>query len=131
MAVSPYAAPRRTLPLGVAILAILIGILGAILLVGAILVFLVVGLGYSIAVHQVAFFGVSLLAGALLLVFAILLLVVASGLWHLEMWALVLSIVVLVLLWISDVVTGNLLTLGSLVLLGLLVYLVLVRHHFR
>lgn len=128
----PYVPPRRTLPIGVAILAILIGLFGVILLLGAVLVLLVVAAHVTLgAPAPVALFGVSLLAGILLLIFAILLLVVASGLWHLEMWALVLSVVTLLILWIGDVVAGNLLSFGSLVILVLLVYLVLVRHHFR
>ncbi len=131
MTQATYVPNARTLPLGVAILAILIGIFGAILLVASVLLFLLLAAHIGFGATPFAYFGVSLLAAVLLLIFAVLLLVVASGLWHLEMWALVLSIIILGILWISDVVSGKLLTVGSLVLLALLVYLVLVRNHFR
>lgn len=126
-----YAAPRNPLPLGVGILAILIGILGAIFLVGSILLFIVLLLGKGFAPQLLPLFGVGLIAAVVLLVFGIVLLVVASGLWHLEMWALVLSFIVIGIAWVSDVLQGQVLSLSAIVLLVLLIYLFLVRNHFR
>jgi len=124
---SPYAA-RRERPLGVAILAVLIGIFGAFLLIGSILLFL-----FGTALYgegQFLHYGAPLVAGLILFIVAIILLAVATGLWDLRLWALVVSIIVVGFLWLGDLVAGQIVTLGSLVLILLLVYLVLVRHHF-
>lgn len=119
--------PPRTLPLGVAILAILIGLLGVLLLAASILLLIVSGYGYF---HDLAFFGVSFLGGLLLLIFGIVLLVVAVGLWRLELWALVLSIIVVLISLLGRLVAGPILSLGTLILVLLLVYLVAVHRHF-
>ncbi|MGI0132490.1 MAG: hypothetical protein ACREDK_05290 [Thermoplasmata archaeon] len=118
-------------PLGVAILAVLIGILGALFLVGSIILFLVVFFASAFAPNALWVFGPGLLGAVLLLIFGVVLLVIARGLWDLEMWALVLSFIVLGVAWISDVVQGLILSLTALLLLALLVYLFLVRRHFR
>ena len=123
-----YAPPSRTLPVGVALLAILIGLIGVLLLfvaVAAIVVF--TGLAFF---SQFTLFGAGVVAGVLLLIFAIVLLAVAFGLWHLEMWALVLSFIVVLVLLISNVARGDLVSFSSLILVLLLVYLAAVRHHF-
>lgn len=120
---------RRERPLGVAILAVLIGLFGALLLLGSIVLFLV-----GTPLVGTSGFGLSgsvFIDAVVLLILAILLFVVATGLWDLQMWALVLSIIVVGFLWLSDVVTGHLLSLSSLIEVLLLVYLILVRHHFR
>ncbi|HYK92725.1 MAG TPA: hypothetical protein VEY07_01620 [Thermoplasmata archaeon] len=128
MAGYPTPSPRER-PLGVAILAILIGILGALFLLASIALFL-----FGSYVYGVAGFGLSgnlLIDAVIVLVVAIVLFVVATGLWSLEMWALVLSIIVIGFLWLSNIVTGHLLSFPSLVEVLLLVYLILVRQHFR
>jgi hypothetical protein len=122
-----YVEPARTLPLGVAILAVLIGIVGALFLIASILLLLFSGVVYF---HAAALFGYSLLGAILLLIVGIILLVVASGLWHLELWALVLSIIVLLVLLANNVVQGAIISLSTLVLALLLVYLVAVHRHF-
>ena len=126
-----YVRPRTPLPLGVGLLAVLIGILGALFLVGGLILVLAVAFASGFSAPSQSFFGAGLLGAALLLIFGALLLVVASGLWHLEMWALVLSFLVLGIAWIVDVVQGAVLSIGALVLLALLGYLFLVRNHFR
>jgi hypothetical protein len=124
-----YQAPGRTRPFGVALLAVLIGIAGAILLVGGILVLLLfTALGIA---HSLPFAGLGALGGVLLLVLGIVLLAVASGLWHLEMWALVLSFLVFAFLLIGDLLAGPILTLQTFVLALFLVYFFAVRQHFR
>lgn len=121
--------PRKERPLGVAILAILIGLFGALLLLGSIVLFLV-----GTPLIGTSGFGLSgsvFIDAVVLLIVAILLFVVATGLWDLQMWALVLSIIVVGFLWLSDIVSGHLLSVSSLIEVLLLVYLILVRHHFR
>ncbi len=114
-------------PLGVAILSVLIGIVGV--------VFLVVG--FLAGLLNIATPGVSshLFVGgwigiALLLLFGVVLLAVASGLWDGELWALVLSIIVVGLYFLSDLISGALFTVGGIVLLLLLIYLVAVSPNF-
>jgi hypothetical protein len=123
-----YDAPRRSLPVGVAIISILIGLLAVLLLVASLVLFLFGGYLYF---HDVAYFGSSLLGAVLLLIFSIVLFVVALGLWNLELWALVLSIVVVGILWVEDVVAGRLISLGGVILVLLLVYLIAVHRHFH
>ena len=120
--------PRRERPLGVAILAVLLGLFAVVLLIASLLLFLFGGYLY---LHDVAYFGTSLVGAALLLLFAIVLFVVATGLWDLELWALVLSIIVVGILWLGDIVAGRILTLGSLILVLILIYLVAVHREFR
>ena len=115
------------LPLGVAILAVLIGLFGVFYLLIGVLVVLVVAVGSGLIPHLL---GTGLLAGALLIVLGVVLLVVAAGLWHLELWALVLSILVVGALWLSDVVSGSWLSLRAIIALLLLVYLVAVHREF-
>ena len=120
-----YVRPSQERPLGVAILAVLIGIYAAFLLIGGLLLLLFSGYVYS---HAFALFGVSFFGAILLIILAIVLFVVASGLWNLEIWALALSIIVVLVSIVGVFLQSNFLELALLILL--LVYLVLVRHHF-
>lgn len=116
-------------PLGVAILAVLIGIVGGILLIGSFLLFLLGGAAYAHSAY--AFFGATVVGAAILLVLALVLLAVATGLWDLKLWALVLSIIVVALLWIGEAASGGVLTWSGILLLLLLVYLAAVHRHFH
>lgn len=116
-------------PLGVAILAVLIGIVAAILLIGSLLLFLFGAAAYAHSAY--AFFGPSIVGAVVLLVFSLILFAVATGLWDLKLWALVLSIIVVALLWIGEAITGGLLNLGGILLLLLLIYLAAVHRHFH
>jgi hypothetical protein len=115
-----------SLPLGVAVLAILIGIIGFFFVLGALLLLI---LGVALGGTSGLFVG-GVVGKLLLLIFGVVLMVVASGLWHRELWALALTILVLVLILIGEVVAGRLLSVTSVVVILLLVYLVLVREHF-
>ncbi len=120
--------PTQTTPLGVAILAILIGILGFFLLLGGLLVGLL-GLAFpAVATHL---FLPGLLGAALLVIFGLILLLVARGLWDLELWALAISVIVVGLAWISDLLAGDYLGLGAIILLLVLIYLIAVSGQFR
>lgn len=117
----------RSLPLGVAILAVLIGLVGLLyLFLGVVVLFL-----HLAASGFLPHFGGGVLGALVLLVIGIVLLLVARGLWDLELWALVLCILVLGALWVGDLLEGAWFSLGGLILLVLLVYLVAVHRHFR
>ena len=126
-----YVRVKHERPLGVALLAVIIGLFGALFtIVGLLLMLASAFLGVY---HPTLDFGFHLLtssllvAGLFLLIFGVIMLALASGLWHLEQWALVLSIIVFGILFILDLLSGSL----TAILWGLLlVYLVLVRNHF-
>jgi hypothetical protein len=122
------ATSMSTLPLGVAILAVLIGIFGLILAIVGVLILLAVGLG---AASGAAAFGVSTLGGILLLLVGIVILAVARGLWDQELWALVISIIAIGFLLLGVIVAGALFSLEGLILVVLLIYLAVVNRHFR
>jgi len=114
------------LPLGVAILAILVGIFGFfVFLVG---IFLLVGVALGgVAVTSV--FGVTgTLADIIILVIGLVILGVAVGLWNQELWALVLAILVLLVYAALEFVSAS--WLGLIVVVLLLIYLVAVARHF-
>ena len=124
-----YSRSSSTLPLGVAILSVLIGIVAVILLIAGILLVAVAGLVASVG--SAALFGPTILGGILLIIFAIVLLVVALGLWRQELWALVLSIIVVLIFLVTGAVRGTVLSISWILLLLLLIYLIAVHHHFR
>jgi hypothetical protein len=117
------------LPLGVAILAILIGIFGFVVLLGGILLLLTVA-GYSVgALGASTVFGTSgLVAAIIITIIGLVILSVAVGLWNQELWALVLAILVLLVYGAVDLFAGSWLWLVIIVLL--IVYLVAVSRHF-
>jgi hypothetical protein len=116
------------LPLGVAILAILVGVFGFfILLVGVIL--LVFGTAVTVGGGSVAVFGTGgAIAGLIITIIGIIVLAVASGLWDQELWALALAIIVLLFYGVLEFLAQSWLAL--LVVGALLVYLVAVSNHF-
>jgi hypothetical protein len=121
------AEPERRLPIGVAIIAVLIALFGIVLLLVGILLLI---FGAAGLFAGLAFFGAGLVGGIILIILSLIVLAIASGLWNLELWALVLSIIVVGALWILDVLSGNLFSLGSLILFVLLVYLIAVHRNF-
>jgi len=123
---TPYNPPARSRPIGVAILAILIILVGAIFLLAALGLFLLAG--FAAFRGLPTFFGLGgALLGTVFLIFALVFIGVGLGLWHLRSWAWWLAIIVLVL-----AIVGSLADVAGLVIpLILLIYLVLVRHHFR
>jgi hypothetical protein len=116
------------LPLGVAILAILIGVFGFfVLLVGVLL--LVFGTALALGGGSVAVFGTTgAIAGLIFLILGIIILAVASGLWNQELWALALAIIALLFFGVVEFVSGSWLAL--LIVGALLVYLIAVSRHF-
>ena len=123
---STPAAPTRHRPIGVTILAVLTIIGGVLFLLLGIVVIafssLLVGVGLPLG------FGLTgSILGAIVLIFGILWIAVGSGLLNLRPWAWWLAIIVMVLS-----VVGSLTAPVAAILPGLiLVYLILVRRHFR
>jgi hypothetical protein len=124
--------PPKTRPLGVAILAVLIGIYGFIVFLLGLL--LAVGtsltsyLGGASPLHALGVSGV--VAGLIFVVIGLIILGLAVGLWHLRMWALVLTVLFLVLEIILDGLAGAYISLGFIVAVILLIYLLAVSSHF-
>lgn len=122
----PYVRP--TLPLGVALLAILIGLFGLLLLIAGLLV--VIASSFSLYLAPTSVLGLTGdLAGGIILFLGVILLLVATGLWHLEMWALALSLLVVGFFLLIDVLAGTI-TLGLVIAAALFVYLLAVHRHF-
>jgi len=118
-------------PLGVAILAFLVGLFGFLLILGGALVvagaaalsFLGVPSGFA-GLGGVEF-------GAIVLIIGLIVLGLAVGLWHLRMWALVLTLLFVLFELISYGLAGLFVTFGFIFALILFVYLLAVHHHFR
>jgi hypothetical protein len=122
-----YASIGR-LPLGVALLALLIGIFGFfVLLVGALL--LVFGTSIAFGTGSVTVFGTGgALAGLVILIVGIVILAVAAGLWDQELWALALAIIILLFYGIVELLAQS--WIAVLLIAALLAYLVIVSSHF-
>lgn len=125
--------PQRTRPLGVAILAVLIGIYGFLeFLVGLLIAVgsaALSSLGGSSAFHVLGTSGV--LAGAIIAIIGLIVLGLAVGLWHLRMWALVLTLLFLLFEMVINALNGTYISLGFIVALLLFIYLLAVNRHFR
>jgi len=120
------AAPTRSRPIGVTILAVLTILGGVLLLLLGIVVIafssLLVGVGLPLG------FGLSgSILGAIVLIFGIIWIAVGSGLLNLRSWAWWLAIIVMVLSIIGSITAPIAAILPGLIL----VYLILVRQHFR
>jgi len=116
------------LPLGVAILALLVGVFGFLILLGGLLLF-VFGTSLTLGGGSLAVFGTTgTVAGLVFLIIGIIVLAVASGLWNQELWALALAIIVLLFYGVLEFLSQSWLAL--LIVGGLLVYLVAVSSHF-
>ncbi|HTT26513.1 MAG TPA: hypothetical protein VMH90_06100 [Thermoplasmata archaeon] len=118
----------RRLPFGVALLAVIIGLVGALFAIVGALVLLKVAVDSAVVAGAL---GNDLTAGILLLVFGIVLLVIATGLWDLNLFALVVCFLLIGLLFVSNLLRGALLTFWGLVELFLLIYLLAVSREFR
>jgi hypothetical protein len=116
------------LPLGVAIIAILIGVFGFFVLLAGILL-LVFGTAFVLGGGSLTVFGYTgAVAGLIILILGIVILAVASGLWNQELWALALAIIVLAFYGIVEYL--NQAWIALLIVVLLIVYLVAVSNHF-
>jgi len=127
-----YSAPPASRPLGVAILAILIGIYGFIVFLGGLLVAagssVASYVGGNSAFHALGATGV--IAGIIIVIIGLIILGLAVGLWHLRMWALVLTVLFLIITLVLDGIAGAFISFGFIVALVLLIYLLAVARHF-
>lgn len=126
-----YTAPTRSRPLGVAILSVLVGIYGFLLIVGGALVIAgAAALAYlGVPSGFAGLTGVTF--GAIILIVGLIILGLALGLWHLRMWALVLTLLFVLFEIVSYGLAGAFVTFGFIFALILFVYLLAVRRHFR
>ncbi len=129
---APYAQPMPpplpSRPLGVSILAILVGLYGVLLILAGI--FALAGGAVLGALTGFHFAGLSLLAiGAIVLILGIIVLASALGLWHLRLWALILALIVTFLQVVSFAITSEF--LGLVIALIIFVYLLAVHRHFH
>ncbi len=120
------AAPTRSRPISVTILAVLTILGGVLLLLLGIVVVafssLLVGVGLPLG------FGLTgSVLGAIILIFGIIWIAVGSGLLNLRPWAWWLAIIVMVLSIVGSIGSPITAILPGLILL----YLILVRRHFR
>ena len=117
------------MPLGVALIAILIGIFGFFVLVGGLLL-LVSAAGYALGgVWVTSVFGTTgTLAGVILAIIGLVILGVAVGLWNQELWALVLAILVLLVYGAVEFFAAS--WLGLVIVVLLIVYMLAVAKHF-
>ncbi len=132
-----YATPTPSLPLGVAILAVLAGLFGAFVLIAGLIVtvvalFAIAGVGWT------AGFGTGMIAGLVALIIGAIILGIAFGLWDQELWAFVLALLVTMAASAWFIVRplwdgggfASIETWPALISGGLFVYLVAVRNHF-
>jgi uncharacterized membrane protein len=126
-----------TRPLGVAILAILLGIYGFISFLGGLLIAVLSSDALALAGTQ-AFGFTGVTAGLVIAVLGLIVLGVAVGLWHLRLWALALAVIVLLVFVAEPLINvarnvesaGNAIV-GIIIPVLLLIYLLAVRRHFR
>ena len=69
--------------------------------------------------------------GVIVLIIGLIILGLALGLWHLRMWALVLTLIVVFIEIVSFALAGNYVSLGFVLSLIIFVYLLAVNRHFR
>ncbi len=123
-------APTASRPLGVAILAVLVGLFGILLVIGGVLV-LALGSTSLVSDLELGISGTSaLLLGIIVLVYGLVVLGVAVGLWDLRMWALALAVIVLLVQIAFHAIDNTYLSVGFFVDLLLLIYLIAVSRHF-
>ncbi|HXW67937.1 MAG TPA: hypothetical protein VEL82_08710 [Thermoplasmata archaeon] len=135
MSYNAYGQPveqRKSRPILVAIVAILIGIYGFLEFVVGLLIAVgsaaLASLGSS---FNVSVFGqTGVIAGAIVAIIGLIILGVAVGLWHLRLWALVLMLLFLAFEMVVYGLARDFISLGFILALVLFVYLLAVSRHF-
>ncbi len=120
---------RPRLPLGVAVLAVVIGLLGLVMLLGAILFLLNFSLGPLVPRSLEIFTAINLESALVLILLGGALLGVSTALWRQETWALWTTVVVVFATTAYLFFTGFITVLFVLFVV-LLVYLLTVRRYF-
>jgi hypothetical protein len=126
----PAPPPPRSLPVGVAVLSVLVGLYGLILFVVGLLLFVKIGVSSYLGLPST--FG---LAGytlaALVTVVGLIIVGIAVALWRLRLWALVLGLLFLIYELVAYAYAGHYLSVGFLLALVIFLYLIAVNRHFR
>lgn len=117
------------LPIGVAILSVLIAIGAVILLVAGALFLLHYYFPLAVPQDLLIVSSIDAVGASILVLFGAILLSVATALWRQEAWALWTTVVVVFLALAYLFFTGSI-TVLFLIFLVLFIYLVTVRHHF-
>ena len=118
-----------SLPIGVAVLAVVTAVLGVVLLLGGALFLLNAYFGAVVPVDLLIIKSVDPVGAAVLVLFGAVFLSVATALWRQEPWALWTTIVGVFLALTYLFFTGSITVLFLLFLL-VFIYLLTVRHHF-
>ena len=123
-------APRPSRPILVSIIAFLVGLFGVlVIVVGALLL---AGATAPALLGAGSFLGTAgIVAGAITLVIGLIILGLALGLWHLRMWALVLTLLFLIFEMVANGLAGRFVSLGFILSALLFIYLLAVARHFR
>ncbi len=120
---------RPRLPVGVAVVAILIGLSGFVMVLAALLFVLNNAFGAAVPSSLEIFPSIELLGALILLVLGVALLSVATSLWRQETWALWTTIV-LVFAMVTYLFFTGFITVLFVLFVVLLVYLLAVRRYF-
>lgn len=120
---------RPRLPIGIAVLAVVIAFLAVVMVLAGALFLLNSAFGSAVPTSLEIFQSIDLEGAAILMVLGIALLTVATSLWRQETWALWTTIVLVFGATAYLFFTG-LITVLFLVFVGLLVYLLAVRRYF-
>jgi len=128
---APSAAPMPGRPLGVAILAFLVGLLGFLILVAGALILAAATVPAALGVPSNFLGTSSAIWGVVILVVGLIILGLALGLWHLRMWALVLTLIFVFLEIVSYALAGSWYSIGFILSVIIFIYLIAVNHHFR
>jgi ABC-type Fe3+-siderophore transport system permease subunit len=120
---------RPPLPIGVAVLSVLIALVGALLLVSGCLFLLHYYFPTAVPATLLILSSIDVVGGAILVLFGAVLISVATALWRQETWALWTTVVVVFLALTYLFFTGSI-TVLFVVFLLLFIYLLTVRHHF-
>lgn len=126
----PPSPPPRSLPLGVAILAILIGIYGFIVFLTGLLLFVNVGIPSYLG-HPPTFGLAGLELAAIVTIIGLIILGIGVALWRLRLWALVLALLFLLYEVVAYAYAGHYESVGFVLALVLFLYLIAVNGHFR
>jgi len=118
-------------PIGVAIVAILVGIYGLLEALGGVLVIIgaVISPWVSVPSEVAGFSG--FLLGILLIIIGLIIMAVAAGLWMLRMWAAVIALIVTIISIVFDALGGRYLTVSFIFGIIVLIILLINIRHFK
>jgi len=126
----PAPPPRRSLPIGVAILSVLVGLYGFAVFVIGLLIAVKISVSTYLGVPTTfGFTGIEL--GALVAIVGLVLLGIGVALWRLRLWALVLGLLFLLYEMVSYAYAGHYASFGFVLALVIFIYLLAVNRHFR